>query len=269
MKEGYRKFLSEDARKHAPRSFDIVGDIAILRIDEEGLCFTEEIAEALLKYHKNIKVVCVDRGVETEYRIRNLKVIAGENRLHTIHKEYGCSFKIDLSKVYFSPRLATERWRVVQSARWGETVIDMFAGVGPFSILLAKHKKCKVVAIDINPHAIELLKENIKINRVEDFVIPILGDAGEVVQNLNFLADRIIMNLPTRAWDYLPIAVEKCRKGGKINYYEIVQRSCEDKKLKEIAEKIRELGYECEIKVRKIREYSPSRIHYGYEITLL
>ena len=108
----YRLSLDKNIRDLAPRSFDIFGEIAIVRIADDAQVHEKEIADALLLSHKNIKTVCVDMGVHGDFRIRELRIISGEDTFVSLHKENGMKFKADISKVYFSPRLATERHRV-------------------------------------------------------------------------------------------------------------------------------------------------------------
>ncbi|MFA4668848.1 class I SAM-dependent methyltransferase family protein [Pyrococcus kukulkanii] len=208
--------IPESLRKFLPSSFDIIGDIAIIEIPEELQGYEREIGEAIIKVHKNVKAVFMKGGkVEGEYRVRELIPIAGEKRTETIHRENGIRLKLDVAKVYFSPRLATERMRIFNKAKAGEIVFDMFAGVGPYSILLAKKVKT-VFACDINPWAIRYLKENIRLNKTWN-VIPILGDAREVAKKVK--ADRIIMNLPRFAKDFLKEAFASAKDETIIHYY--------------------------------------------------
>ena len=119
----YRLSLDKNIRDLAPRSFDIFGEIAIVRIPDDAQVHEKEIADALLLSHKNIKTVCVDMGVHGDFRIRELRIISGEDTFVSLHKENGMKFKADISKVYFSPRLATERHRVSLLVRKGEYVL--------------------------------------------------------------------------------------------------------------------------------------------------
>ncbi len=168
-------------------AYEVIGTIAVVQ--------DESLAKDLIK-RKNIKTVALRVGeVEGPYRIKKVKVILGEKTTRTIHKENGVRLALDINKVYFSPRLQTERLRIINQVKEGETIIDMFAGVGPFSIEIAKHKNVKkIYAIDHNPAAIEFLKKNIILNKVKN-IVPILGDALEVIKELP-PADRIIMNAP-------------------------------------------------------------------------
>ena len=243
-------------------SFDIVGDIAILKYRENEDLYA--LARKLIGEHKNIKKVAVDYGVEGKERIRKLRLLVG-NDFETIHREYGIRLKVDISKVYFSPRLATERWRVVNSVRDGEIIFDMFAGCGPFSILIAKYRRVKIFACDINPHAIHYLKENIELNKVEG-ITPILGDSREVAKRIK--ADRIIMNLPHSSFHFLPYALKSAKRGAYIHYYEILPRkNNREDSLKREAEK---LGYTIEIlEKRKVHAYSPSKDMFSFLIRII
>ena len=207
-----------------PHAIDFVGDIAVIEIPQELLDHKKAIGEAILKTHKRVDTVLAKSGaVEGVYRLREFEVIAGVEKTVAIHKEHGCVYHVDLAKAYFSPRLSHEHNRVASQVKEGEIVIDMFAGVGPFSILIAKKREnVKMYAIDVNPDAVELLKRNVAVNRVEDKVMPILGDVGQVVrEQLIGIADRVIMNLPEKAIEYVDVACKAIKlEGGIMHYYE-------------------------------------------------
>ncbi|MDH5462300.1 MAG: class I SAM-dependent methyltransferase family protein, partial [Candidatus Bathyarchaeota archaeon] len=207
-----------------PRAIDFVGEIAVVEIPPELERHKGMIGEAIISVHKQVHTVLAKSGaVEGIYRLREFEVITGGGETETIHKEYGCSYHVDLAKAYFSPRLSHEHDRVASIVKEGETIVDMFAGVGPFSILIAKrHENIHVYAIDVNPDAIALLKRNLKENRVEQKVTPILGDAVQIIgERLSGIADRVIMNLPERAIEYVDSACETLkREGGIVHYYD-------------------------------------------------
>ncbi len=210
-----------------PRALDVVGDIAIIEIPPELEAHKHVVGEAILATHKNVRTVLAKAGaISGIYRLRDFEVIAGEHRTVTIHKEYGCSYYVDVAKAYFSPRLSTEHQRVAALVQSGETVVDLFAGVGPFAVLIAKnHPDATVYAIDINADAVELLKRNIRLNRVENKVHPIVGDAREVVnQKLANVADRVIMNLPETANAFIDVACKAVKpSGGTVHFYGFVR----------------------------------------------
>jgi tRNA (guanine37-N1)-methyltransferase len=213
-----------------PRALDIVGDVAIIDVSPEIKDHESLIGEAILTIHKNVRTVLAKVGaVSGTYRLREFEIIAGEHRTNTIHKEYGCQYHVDVAKTYFSPRLSQEHNRVAALVQKCETVVDLFAGVGPFSILIAKKNAItKVYAIDINPEAIEFLKRNTRLNRVDNMVIPIRGDAKQAVEErLLGVADRVIMNLPEKAIDFVDIACKAIKPtGGTVHYYAFIHLPC-------------------------------------------
>lgn len=230
-----------------PRSIDFVGDIAIIEIPPELENYKWEIGKAVMHVHKNVRTVLAKAGaVKGTYRLREFEVIAGEDKTETVHKEYGCKYHVDLGCAYFSPRLSYEHKRVASSVKENETVLDMFAGVGPFSILIAKTLgKVKVYALDVNPSAVALLERNVKVNRVEGKVHPVLGDAKQIVkQKLQGAADRVIMNLPEKALMFVDAACEALKpEGGIIHLYSFV-KGLDDLKETEsrIAEEVEKYG---------------------------
>ena len=221
--------LSPHLLASLPRAMDLVGDIAIIEIPLELDAHKRVIGETVLKTHKNVQTALAKAGaISGTYRLREFSVIAGEPKTGTVHKEHGCKYYLDLAKVYFSPRLSHEHNRVASFVKDGETVVDLFAGVGPFSILIAKTREnVKVYAIDANPYAIKFLKKNIRLNRVESQVYPILGDAKQIVkQRLSGIADRVIMNLPEKAVEFVDAACKAVKPaGGTVHFYSFVNAS--------------------------------------------
>jgi len=206
------------------RSFDIVGDIAVLKIPKGLEGKGEIIANAIMQLNKNIRtVLCQTSPIHGELRLRELKWLGGDNRTETFHKEHGCLFKVDLAKCYFSPRLSYERIRVAKQVKHGEVIVNMFAGVGCFSIIIARHSKAgKVYSIDINPYAVQYMQLNTYLNKVEEIVEPIEGDAKEaIISRLRNVADRVLMPLPEKAYEYLDYAIMALKPvGGIIHYYD-------------------------------------------------
>jgi len=202
-----------------------VGDIAIIRkpfdIEEQLL---KPLGEALIQRIPYIRSVWLDLGgVEEITRVRNITWLAGEKRSETIYKEHGCLFKLDIARAYISPRLSYEHIRIAKLVQEGEIVANLFAGVGGFSIIIAKHAKPrKVVSIDINEDAYKYMVENIKLNKVESIVSPILGDALEIIKGYKDFFDRILLPLPQLALASLKVSVEALKKQGFIHPYDFV-----------------------------------------------
>ena len=143
--------LSSDELCKVYNSFDVVGDIAIIKIPSSNVANEEAIAKQIMASQKNIKTVLTPATrITGDYRVRALRLLAGENKTITTHKESGCTFKVDVEKCYFSPRLSHEHTRIASLVKSGETVVNMFAGVGCFSIIIAKtQSKTKVYSIDV------------------------------------------------------------------------------------------------------------------------
>ncbi|MEM3622752.1 MAG: class I SAM-dependent methyltransferase family protein [Candidatus Bathyarchaeia archaeon] len=253
MKRRLKKILStvlpKDALFYVYNSYDIVGDIAILRLTGKSMRYSQIIAETIMDVHRNVRTVLVQTGpVCGDFRIRKLEHVAGENKTVTLYRESGCLFHVDVEKCYFSPRLFYERMRIAKQVEDKEVVVNMFAGVGCFSIVIAKHSKVeKIYSIDVNPVAFQYMQENVRLNRVYGKVVPILGDAKEVIEKrLRHVADRVLMPLPEKALEYLPYALLTLKKSGLIHYYDFEhalksENPIEKVKLK-VAEKLEDLN---------------------------
>ncbi len=247
-----------------PRALDVIGDIAVVEIPVELKPYEKLIGEAILTTHRNVKTVLAKAGaVGGTYRTRNFTIIAGEPRTRTVHKEFGCQYQVDVANVYFSPRLSHEHERVASLVREGETVVDLFAGIGPFSVLIGKrHPTAKVYALDMNPAAYELLKKNVLLNRVQGNVIPILGDARKIVQEkLSGVADRVVMNLPEIAIGFVEVACQAVKpEGGMVHFYGFVRLPDTVEALKSrFSVMIEKSGSRVEqfLSVRTVRETAP------------
>ncbi|HID20111.1 MAG TPA: class I SAM-dependent methyltransferase family protein [Methanophagales archaeon] len=276
LKEALKSVLTESELSKLTKSYDIIGDIIIIKIHPELESKRAIIADALHKIYPRVKAIAsiplYSRTAEL-YRTRDLEVIWGDNSLETTHRECGCVFKVDLKHVFFSPRLSYERMRVAKKVSPGETIINLFSGVGCFSILIAKmQSQTKIYSIDLNPYAFEYMKENVALNGVEGTVIPILGDAGAELKRLEGVADRVLMPLPEEAHSFLPLAVRALNldKGvGMIHYYDVSNGRRDDglftnpiKKAKEILASA--FGSEIRIEVeekRIVRSVAPWKYH--------
>ncbi|MCB9362340.1 class I SAM-dependent methyltransferase family protein [Candidatus Woesearchaeota archaeon] len=221
LKDALKGYLTDEELPHIVRSYDIVGDIAIIDIPE-GLAAKERlIGETILTIHKNVNVVCKRAShYDGEFRTQELAVIAGEDRKETLYKENGCQFFLNPETCYFSARSGNERKRITGLVQPGERVLVMFAGIGPFAIVVAKHHKdVAVVAVEKNPAAAEYGKRNVVKNKLANCTF-IEGDVREVVPGLEGEFDRIIMPLPKSAEDFLDVALAKLKQGGMLHFYD-------------------------------------------------
>jgi tRNA (guanine37-N1)-methyltransferase len=242
LKDNQKKYLEPWKLKHLKQSYDIIGDIAVIRIPEIKEQKTREIAETIMHNNPYIKTILRQTGPVTgELRLRKLKYIMGENKTETTHKEFGCLFKVNLEKCYFSPRLSFERMRIARQVANGEVVVNMFAGVGCFSILIAKYASPrKIYSIDVNSEAIGYMEENIRLNKVRYVVDAVVGDAKDVIaKRMLNVADRVLMPLPEKAFEYLDYALLALKPtGGKIHYYDFVHAEKCINPIEEVEEKV-------------------------------
>lgn len=227
MSKNLRSLLG-DALEPAERqvifsSYDVIGDIIIIKIPNSLQQKKSVIGKLLLENMKHVRSVFLQTSsVDGDFRLRRLELLAGADRTVTEHHEYGCRFKVDVGKVYFSPRLSTERQRIAKIVRNNEIITNMFAGVGTFSILIAKQNPCSTVfSIDSNPKAHNLCLVNARLNKVQDRVFPLCGDAKFIAGNLLAdLSDRVLMPLPEKAKEFVDTAVTCLRnKRGTIHYF--------------------------------------------------
>ncbi|HID25368.1 MAG TPA: class I SAM-dependent methyltransferase family protein [Thermoplasmata archaeon] len=263
--------LPEKLKGFLPNSYDVVGDIALIKIPEELIQYRGEIGNAILRVHKNITVVCLSKPVTGEYRTRDVEIIAGEKRTTTVHKEYGVELHVDVKETFFSPRLAGERFRVAHLVKKNETVVDMFAGVAPFSIMIAKYGPPNIVyAIDKNQVAVELARKNVVRNRVVDKVEVVLGDAEEVVNGLvqkNVKADRIIMNLPFLAHGFFTNALSAAENGCIIHYYDVLKKEEINNRIRFLEKVAQDSNKNIDVGgIRMIKTYAPREFYTCFDI---
>ncbi len=250
--------IPDSERKFLPAGWQILGDIIIISLHERLENRKAEIGKALLSFYPGCRTVLLDRGISGQMRQPEREVIAGGST-ETIHMENGCSFKIDAMKIMYSKGNLAERKRMSKLGE-GETVVDMFAGIGYFSIPMAVHSKPrKIFAIEINPVASGYLKENIKLNRVEDVVEPVTGDCA--VATPHGIADRVIMGY-LDAHEYLEHGIRALSPGGIIHYHEAVPEAIERRPVERIFAEAGKQGRDAKIiNMRRIKKYSPGVWH--------
>ena len=243
----------EDILGYRP-SFEVVGDIALVEEGDE-----ERVAVALMSTCKSIKTVLAPiSDVEGEYRTRRFRHVAGEVRTTTIHKEHGLRYLVDLEGAYFTPRLGTERLRIASLVKPGDVILDMFAGVGPFSLLLAR-MGASVIAIDKNPVAVRCLRENARLNKISHIEI-LEGDSAQIAGHYESRADHVIMNLPHTASSFLLPAIQAAKTGGVVHYYCIASEDDLYRDEALIEKAAQEIGACWELLYKGIvRSYAPRR----------
>jgi tRNA wybutosine-synthesizing protein 2 len=251
--------IPENEKKLLPRGWQILGRIIIVTLDGKLLKRKAQIGKALLSYYPGCKTVLLDRGISGQMRQPDHEIIAGEDTTETIHKENGCLFKLDAMKVMFSQGNLTEKKRMSKMGK-DEIVVDMFAGIGYFSIPMAIHAKPKkIISIEINPVSFGYLKENIALNRVGDIIEPISGDCAK--ETPRKIANRVIMGY-LDGEDYLETGINALLPGGILHYHEAVPEAIESRPVDRIVQVSRKIGRKVQITGRRrIKKYAPGVWH--------
>ena len=260
--------LTAEEIENLKTSFDTIGDIVILEIPDELYDKRQIIGDAAYKFTKRKAIYMKKSAIKGTIRIRDLEFLAGVDDSVTIHKEHGARLKLDVREVYFSPRLATERKRVMENVNDGEKILDMFCGIGPFPIVIARNKNVEIISVDINESAIKYLEENIRLNKLKGTIKPYCGDVREISKSFNCKFDRIIMNLPGLAYTFLDVAVDLIKDGGTINYYEFSNGY--EQGIKRLETACENAGKKVEIKnCRKVKSISPDEWHVAIDGKIL
>ncbi|AIY89125.1 class I SAM-dependent methyltransferase [Geoglobus acetivorans] len=253
------------------RGFEIIGDVMIIDLPEQLMYLKNDIVEWVRLKHKHVKTILRKTGeVSGEFRVARYEVIYG-GETETVAKEHGCRFRVDPTKAYYTVKLSGERERVARLVKDGERVLVMFAGVGPYAIVIAKlARPSEVIGVELNPEAVRYFRENVKINKVENVVKVVEGDVREVVPELDGAFDRILMPAPYNAGDFLDIALKKIRSGGTLHFYTFSGEEEIENKKKEIVGKIEDTGYNARILFwRECGNFAPRVNRYVLDIEIL
>lgn len=247
-------------------AYERVGETALLEEDDPERA--RQIADAIVASDLPLETVLNKASkIKGETRVRDWEVLAGEDTT-VVHREYGCTFRFDLAEVYFSPRLATERHRIVEQVAPDEHVIDLFAGVGPFVIPMAK-RGASCVAIDINPTAIDALRENAALNGVSEHITAIADDVRAVAPSYEDQADRLIMNLPHSANEFLEAAVTMAGSDCVLHYYDIQHEDDPFGPGERAIRAAAEPAYQVTVEhTRVVRSYAPHEVNVCLDVRL-
>ncbi len=276
-KQGFSELLANRFGKNMAKgilsSYDVIGDIAIVQIPKELSQYEKEVGKLLLKGDSKVKVVMKKAGGRKgEFRISSLEYLAGEHRSETEYTENKVRMKLDITKVYFSPRLSNERKRLTNETKAGEDVLVLFAGVGPFALEIGKmHPDCNVVGIELNPDAVGYFEKNILLNKLKNVEV-FLGDVKILVkEKFENWADRIAMPLPMGAEEFLDSAFLAAKSGCTVHFYKMVERNGGLEQAKKQIEKIgRKHGKKIEFLFEKeVRPYSVSTIQVVIDFRIL
>ena len=243
-----------------------IGDILVVDDNIDLDMNDENYLKRLASEHKVKSIIKVKR-IEGQKREPTIEILYG-NETETVHKENGCLFNLDLSKVMWAKGNNNERLRIAKLVGKGETVVDMFAGIGYFSIPIGVHSQADhIYSIEINPNSYHFLKNNITLNKINkkagyDRLVPILGDCA--IEAPKYSADRVLMGYVKTTHHFLKPAMECVKDGGIIHYHETVPL-----KLIETRpyERVKKVAYECGerevevLNIQKIKRYAPGVEH--------
>ncbi|MEM0382588.1 MAG: hypothetical protein QW059_07450 [Nitrososphaerota archaeon] len=248
----------------------LYGRVALVRPEESR--DVEETVRRILKRHPTVEAILRYWGVEGEYRRPRVEVLWGVAPQSIVYREYGVEFELDPRSLMFSLGNKFERLRIAAMARSWEVIVDMFAGVGQFSIPIAYHAAPKKIhAIEKNPEAYRFLLRNIERNRVSEIVDPHLGDCREVAGAIGPVADRVLMGYLHNTISFLPHALGMLSSaGGVVHIHSLVVRGKEGELAAEATSTAEELGYRAKLLgQRVIKSYSPSKLHIALDIFAL
>ena len=269
--EALKGILTKAERAKLPKSFDIVGDILIFAdFPAELESMSAQIASAILKTFPNIKVVCRKaKKYSGEFRTPMLRILGGKRRKETIHKENGVRLKLHVEKVYFSPRLSTERDRISKLVKPGESILVMFSGCGAYPINLAKNTKAKqILGVEINPIAHKYALENIELNKATNVKL-YLGDVRLVLPTIKDTFDRVLMPLPKTGSKFLDVAIPKVKKGGTLHFYDFLQEDEFHLASEKILSTCKKLGRVTDIlRTVKCGQYGPGKFRVCVDVKI-
>ncbi|MEM1623731.1 MAG: RsmD family RNA methyltransferase [Sulfolobales archaeon] len=253
-----RGILPEDVLRRIPRSYQLVGSIAIIHLPEDLLSYGPLVGEAIAKVSSGVRTVYTSTATEGEFRVRRLIKIWGEDVPETVHTEYGVKMCVDVKRVYFNPSLSYEHWRVSEEVKDGERVLDLFSGIGPYSLHIASKRSATCFAVDSNPWAIVYLAKSISLNKLKGRVVPVLSKVEEFLELVSERTfSRVIVDLPHRSLEYLSDVLNVLSCGGVGHVYAVGGE--EPPKLEPLKN-----AYLAE--VRRVLEYAPRKYIYGLKI---
>ncbi|WP_440772150.1 class I SAM-dependent methyltransferase [Natronorubrum sp. DTA28] len=236
---------SDSELESVPGSWAVIGSVILVTVPA-GCPDEQALGEALLELHGEGDSVLADEGIANDgeagtHREPRTRLLAGARDTETIHTEHGTRYGLDPATVMFSPGNQAERARMGDVVADGERVFDMFAGIGYFTLPMAR-AGARVTAAEINPTAFRYLLENAVLNDVGDRVDAYMTDCRDLATEID--ADRVVMGYygsadaavagadgdehrtrTDEAHEFLPTALEALVPGGVVHYHEATPTS--------------------------------------------
>lgn len=273
LQEELKDKFSEKELYLLPSSYQKIGDIVIINTKKELWKHDKKIGKKILESIPKTRTVCRRTdSITGQTRQPHVKLIGGDKNTETIHREHGILFKLDVAKIMFAKGNLTERKRLTDQIKKDEIIVDMFSGIGYFSLGIAKFSDVKkIYAIEINPVAFHYLWENIKLNKVKDKVIPILGDCKKEAAEFSGIADRVIMGLLPSPKEYLLAAMKIVKNKGIVHYHSTIGKDeSHEKLLQEIKKTAKKEGFKVKLLGwKKVKSYAPKVDHVVLDCEVL
>jgi len=257
------------------KSYDNFGNIVVVRFPKSfSLKDKKKIAEKILKEQKGVRTV-LEKKEKIKGRLRKLSTgyIAGEKTKEVLYRENGCVFRFNINETYFSPRLSNERKEIASKIKPGNRVLVMFAGVAPYSIVIAKLSKAKkVFSNEINRQANKYAELNIRLNKVKDRIELLNGDIKRLVRTgkVKQKMDVIVMPRPQLKETFLNEAFLLSKRGTRIYYYDF----CRIDEINSVIDKIKKTAKMLKkkikiLKIKKAGELAPYKIRLRVDFVIL
>ncbi|MFQ6105836.1 MAG: class I SAM-dependent methyltransferase family protein [Candidatus Hydrothermarchaeaceae archaeon] len=263
VKKSLMEELSEEETKMLKGGWEFIGRVMVIQVPPGLESKKYFIGEKLLEIFPRAKAVINRKGIKSEFREPNAEIIAGKET-ETIHRENNCMFRIDPLKVMFCAGNIEERRRMAYISNENEVVLDLFSGIGQFTIPIAKHSKPrKVISVEKNKVAFEYLTQNVELNRLKN-VYPVLGDCREVDYTNEI--DRVVMGYLFNTIEFLPHAARALKQRGVIHYHGIAAKKDIPRAVGRVKKILSKLGCSADVEPRIVKSYAPMLWHFVFDI---
>ena len=268
IKKSLSNEIPLELTNYLPEKWERIGDIVIIKLNEKLRNYGEKIGKTYAEILCCKTVLNDVGGISGIYREPNVEILYGCENTETIHKENGIKYKLDVQKIMFSSGNMDERLRMAKISNKNETVVDLFAGIGYFTLQMAVYSKPrKIFSCEINPVAYEYLCKNIVLNHVTSIVQPLLGDNRKTAPK--DVAERVVMGYIEDTEKFLSVAFD-CLKNcsGVLHYHDVCpDKLFPEKPLKMVEKTAKKYERIAELLTyRIIKSYAPGVSHVVLDI---